>query len=131
MGATNWLGSNNAPLLFAFKYSISRHLLSMMLDDTRCGLDASSLHRATSMDNYKVENFGLLSCHRDTSSNARRKAKEKLRICLPSFLFINKVQRISVVTFVKSSDCILLNHTSLTKWFYLYFRSLVIIITIL
>ena len=38
----------------------------MMLDDTRCGLDALSLHRATSMDNYKVEKFGLLSCHRDT-----------------------------------------------------------------
>ena len=39
----------------------------MMLDDTRCGLDASSLHRTTSMDNYKVEKFRLLSCHRDTS----------------------------------------------------------------
>ena len=51
----------------------------MMLDDTRCGLDASSLHRATSMDNYKVEKFKLLSCHRDTSSIARYKAKEKLR----------------------------------------------------
>ena len=50
----------------------------MMLDDTRCGLDASSLHRATSMDNYKVEKFGLLSCHLDTSSIARYKAKEKL-----------------------------------------------------
>ena len=44
----------------------------------RCGLDASSLHRATSMDNYKVEKFGLLSCHRDTSNIARYKAKEKL-----------------------------------------------------
>ena len=50
-----------------------------MLDDTRCGLDASSLHRTTLMDNYKVEKFGLLSCHRDTSSTARYKAKEKLR----------------------------------------------------
>ena len=87
----------------------------MMLDDTRCGLDASSLHRATSMDNYKVEKFKLLSCHRDTSSIARHKAKEKLRSYLPSLCFINKVQRISVVTFVKSPDCILLNHTSLTK----------------
>ena len=38
-----------------------------MLDDTRCGLDASSLHRAISMYNYKVEKFELLSCHRDTS----------------------------------------------------------------
>ena len=56
----------------------------MMLDDTRCGLDTSSLHRATSMDNYKVEKFKLLSCHRDTSSITRHKAKEKLRSCLPS-----------------------------------------------
>ena len=40
-----------------------------MLDDPRCGLDASSLHRTTSMDNYNVEKFGLLSCHRDTSKN--------------------------------------------------------------
>ena len=56
----------------------------MMLDDTRCGLDASSLHRATSMDNYKVEKFGLLSCHRDTSSITRDKAKEKLRSYIPS-----------------------------------------------
>ena len=51
----------------------------MMLDDTRCGLDASSLHRATSMDNYKVEKFKLLSCHRDTSGTAIHKAKNKLR----------------------------------------------------
>ena len=50
----------------------------MMLDDTRCGLDASSLHRATSMDNYKVEKFELLSCHRDTSSIAKTKQKEGL-----------------------------------------------------
>ena len=39
----------------------------MMLDDTRCGLDTSSFHRATSMDNYKVEKFKLISCHQDTS----------------------------------------------------------------
>ena len=51
----------------------------MMLDDTRCGLDTSSLHRATSMDNYKVEKFGLLSCHRDTSSIARAKQKERAK----------------------------------------------------
>ena len=56
----------------------------MILDDTRCGLDASSLHRDTSMDNYKVEQFKLLSCHRDTSGIARRKEKEKLRSYLPS-----------------------------------------------
>ena len=49
-----------------------------MLDDTRCGLGASSLHRATSMNNYKIEKVDLLSCHRDTSNIARYKAKEKL-----------------------------------------------------
>ena len=38
-----------------------------MLDDTRCGLDASGLHRATSMDISLSKNFSLLSCHRDTS----------------------------------------------------------------
>ena len=51
----------------------------MMLDDTRYGLDASSLHRVTSMDNYKVEKFKLLSCHRDTSSIARTKQKKKAK----------------------------------------------------
>ena len=60
----------------------------MMLDDTRCGLDASSLHRATSMDISLSKNFRLISCHRDTSSNARHKAKEKLRSYLPSLYFI-------------------------------------------
>ena len=49
----------------------------MMLDDTRGGLDVSSIHRATSIDNY-VEKFKLFSCHRDTSSTDRHKAKEKL-----------------------------------------------------
>ena len=39
----------------------------MILDDTRCGLDVSSLHRATSMDIYIVKKFRLFSCHRDTS----------------------------------------------------------------
>ena len=46
-----------------------------MLDDPRGGLDASSLHRATSMVNYKAKKFHLLSCHRDTSSIARYEAK--------------------------------------------------------
>ena len=41
----------------------------MMLDDTRCGLDASSLHRTTSMDNYIAKIVELLSCHRDTLKN--------------------------------------------------------------
>ena len=40
----------------------------MMPDDTRCGLDVSSLHRDTSMDISLSKNFRLLSCHRDTSS---------------------------------------------------------------
>ena len=39
----------------------------VMLDDTRGGLDASSLHRATSMDKSLAKKFRLLSCHRDTS----------------------------------------------------------------
>ena len=38
----------------------------MMLDDTRCGLDVSSLHRTTSMDISLYKKFHLLSCHRDT-----------------------------------------------------------------
>ena len=37
----------------------------MMLDDTRGGLDASSLHRDTSMDISLYKEFRLLSCHRD------------------------------------------------------------------
>ncbi len=35
----------------------------MMLDDTRCGLDTSSLHRATSMDISFIQRKRLLSCH--------------------------------------------------------------------
>ena len=45
-----------------------------MLDDTRGGLDTSSLHRATSMYNYIAKTVELLSCHRDTSNIARYKA---------------------------------------------------------
>ena len=56
-----------------------------MPDDTRCGLDASSLHLDTSMDISLAKKFRLLSCHRDTSSTVRKKAKEKLRNCLPSY----------------------------------------------
>ena len=51
----------------------------MMPDDTRCGLDASSLHRATSMDNYKAEKLKLLSWHRDTLSIARTKQKKRAK----------------------------------------------------
>ena len=47
----------------------------MMLDDTRCGLDVSSLHRATSMYNYITKKFELLSCHRDTLDIVRAKQK--------------------------------------------------------
>ena len=39
-----------------------------MLDDTRGGLDASNLHRDTSMYISLYKKFRLLSCHRDTSS---------------------------------------------------------------
>ena len=46
-----------------------------MLDDTRGGLDASSLYRVTSMVNYKDKKFSLLSCHRDTLGTVRNKAK--------------------------------------------------------
>ena len=46
-----------------------------MLDDTRGGLDASSLHLVTSMVNYKAKKFSLLSCHRDTLGTVRNKAK--------------------------------------------------------
>ena len=51
----------------------------MMLDDTRCGLDTSSLHRANSMDISLSKKFRLLSCHRDTFAIARCEAKRKLR----------------------------------------------------
>ena len=36
-----------------------------MLDDTRGGLDASSLHRATSKYKSLAKKIRLLSCHRD------------------------------------------------------------------
>ena len=47
----------------------------MMLDDTRGGLDASSLHRDTSMDISLYKKFRLLSCHRDAFSYTRNKRK--------------------------------------------------------
>ena len=50
-----------------------------MLDASRCGLEASSLHRDTSMYISLYKKFRLLSCHRDTSNTTRQKAKEKLR----------------------------------------------------
>ena len=50
-----------------YKFSYSRHSIYMMLDDTRGGLDVSSLHRDTSIDISLYKKFHLLSCHRDTS----------------------------------------------------------------
>ena len=47
----------------------------MILDDTRGGLDASSLHRATPMVNYKAKKFELLSCNRDTYNNNQKQNK--------------------------------------------------------
>ena len=70
-----------------------------MLDDTRCGLDASSLHRDTSMDNYKVEKFRLISCHLDTSSIARIKQKrmakpKSLRLSHQNYNKMLKLKRV-------------------------------------
>ena len=50
----------------------------VMLDDTRGGLDASSLHRATSKYKSLAKKFNLLSCHRDTSGTARTKQNKSL-----------------------------------------------------
>ena len=50
----------------------------VMLDDTRGGLDASSLHRATSKYKSLAKKFRLLSCHRDTSSTTRTKQNKSL-----------------------------------------------------
>ena len=59
------------------KFIISIHILSMMLDDTRGGLDASSLHRAVSMDIYLSKTVGLLSCHRNTLITSYKQDKRK------------------------------------------------------
>ena len=55
------------------KISYFRHSICMMLDDTRCGLDTSSLHRDTSMDISLYKKFGLLSCTRFISNIALEK----------------------------------------------------------
>ena len=93
-----------------------------MLDDTRCGLDASSLHRATSMDISLSKNFCLLSCHRDTSSIARHETKRKLRSCLPSLYFYSSISLLlsespsSSLTVVKSIiSCSLLDKDSILE----------------
>ena len=59
----------------------------MMLDDTRGGLYASSLHRAVSMDISLSKTVGLLSCHRNTSKTTKTQTKNKLRRQLLSFFF--------------------------------------------
>ena len=56
----------------------------MMLDDTRCGLDASSLHRDTSMNISLAKKFSLLSCHRDTYTNLSKNFEHLYRM----FLFV-------------------------------------------
>ena len=53
-----------------------------MLDDTRCGLDASSLHRATSIYNYIAKKAEHLSCHRDTSLNKTMAKFKNLKLSL-------------------------------------------------
>ena len=73
--------------LSPLKSIVSRYILSMMLDDTRGGLDASSLHRAVSMDIYISNTVGLLSCHRNTSKTTKTQTKNKLRRQLLSFFF--------------------------------------------
>ena len=52
----------------------------MMLYDTRCGLDASSLHRTTSMVNYISKKFKLLSCHRDTYNSLMQVNKSLMQV---------------------------------------------------
>ena len=44
-----------------------------MLDDTRCGLDASSLHRATSMDISLSKNLSFSRCIETTSRHTKEK----------------------------------------------------------
>ena len=88
-----YIENNNAPLLFALKYSILDKYQSIMPDDPRCGLDASSLHRDTSMYNYNDKKFSLLSCHRYTSNIARNKVKQKLRILKLSAKIFIQFQR--------------------------------------
>ena len=58
----------------------------IMFDDPRGGLDTSSLHRATSMYNYKVEKFGLLSCHRDTLKNIHNITNKNTSFVFSTFI---------------------------------------------
>ena len=94
INAENKIGSIFAPIIFVLKFSIYKHLLSMMLDDTRGGLDVSSLHRDTSMDISLYKKFRLLSCHRDTSIISKYKTKQKLRSCLLSFFIVYNLYQI-------------------------------------
>ena len=63
-------------LFLLYNLAFLNNYQSIALDDTRCGLDASSLHLDTSMVNYKAKKFGLLSCNLDTFSTAREKQKK-------------------------------------------------------
>ena len=64
----------------------------VMLDDTRGGLDASSLHRATSKYKSLAKKIHLLSCHRDNLCAARTKHKKSWEVIFPAFvLFAIKI----------------------------------------
>ena len=65
-----------------------------MLDDPRGGLDASSLHLATSMYNYKVEKFGLLSYHRDTLKNIYDINNKNTFVCF-EYIYTTKARTFS------------------------------------
>ena len=67
----------------------------MLLDDTRGGLDASSLRRATSMDKYMAKKLGLLSMHRVTSSIASSEAKKEAEKLSSQLNFLNLVPKVN------------------------------------
>ena len=73
------------------KISTFTSSLMVMLDDTRGGLDASSLHRSTSKYKSLAKKIRLLSCHRDTSSTAITKQNKSLEFEILSFLCSLKV----------------------------------------
>ena len=69
--------------------------MHIMLDNLRGGLDASSLHRATSMYNYKVEKFGLLSCHRDTLKNIHNITNKNTSFVFLGYIYTTKARTFS------------------------------------
>ena len=66
-----------------------------MLDDQRGGLDVSSLHRATSMYNYKIEKFGLLSCHRDTLKKIHNITNKNTSFVFLEYIYTTKARTFS------------------------------------